>query len=205
MVEIKNTKCGFSLAEALISMLILSLFFIATSKIMTTKPKAEISENKHGYFECYHDGTNLKQKRSDGSYAGAPINVSECSFIPPKGIAFANIYVLNTTGIRHFDDDGEPVLDEDGNIERIHKERRFYVGVEPQFSGNADVEINDDTIKIDQNLLYYFQDELYEAGEGDININALINFFATCHPSSSIYALLQSDPSYAGPAVFIGW
>ena len=45
---VKNkTKFGFSLAEALVSMLVLSLFFMATSKIISTRPKSEKITNKH--------------------------------------------------------------------------------------------------------------------------------------------------------------
>ena len=181
MVDIKNKKFGFSLAEALVSMLIMSMFFIATSKIITTKPKKEVQANRHGYFECYYDGGVLKQKRSDGSYAGEPINAGNaCTFTPPTGIAFVLIYTLNDTN-----------------------GRKFYHSQEPQFNSDN----GEDVITISGSELRYFQDitEQIEAG-GNSNVYELMNFFQASYPSSSIYALLQnSNNTYSGPAVFIGW
>ena len=181
MVDIKNKKFGFSLAETLISMLVLSMFFIATSKMITTKPKTEVSENKHGYFECYMDGGTLMQKRSDEGSQGDPVPAPNgvCSFEPPSGIAFANIYVLNSTS-------GEP---------------RFYIGVEPQFNSQD----NSDTVHLTLNDLQTLQNVLEDAGEGNSNIIQLRNFFSSCHASSSIFKLIKNNSDYAGPAAFIGW
>ena len=177
MVDIKNKKFGFSLAEALVSMLILSVFFVATSKIITTKPKQEVQSNKHGYFECYYDGEQLKQKRSDGSYAGEPVAVSSaCYMTPPAGIDFVIIYALNNG--------------------------RFYNCQEPQFSGDN----GSDEVKITDSDLRHFQDYMEDAGDGDTDMNILANFFAMSYPSSSIYEKLRtSNNEYIGPAVFICW
>ncbi len=180
MVDIKNKKFGFSLAEALVSMLVMSMFFIATSKIITAKPKKEIQANKHGYFECYYEGVVLKQKRSDGSYAGEPINAgNDCTFTPPSGIAFAVIYTLhNTNG------------------------RKFYHSQEPQFNSDK----GEDVITISGSELSNFQNETEQVEEGgNSNIYELMNFFQSSYPSSSIYAILKNDNEYSGPAVFIGW
>ena len=46
-------KKGFSLAEALVVMAIISIFFAAASKIITTRPKPPKQVNQHGYYECY--------------------------------------------------------------------------------------------------------------------------------------------------------
>ena len=181
MVDIKNKKFGFSLAEALVSMLVMSMFFIATSKIITTKPKKEVQANKHGYFECYYDGGVLKQKHSDGSYAGEPTNAgSACTFTPPSGIAFALIYTLNNTN-----------------------GRKFYHSQEPQFNSDN----GEDVVTISAGELSSFQEETEQVNsEGNDNKYELMNFFASSYPSSSIYKLLQdTDCQYSGPAVFIGW
>lgn len=182
MVDIKNKKFGFSLAEALVSMLVMSMFFIATSKIITTKPKKEVQANKHGYFECYYDGGVLKQKRSDGSYAGEATIASGnvCTFTPPKGIAFALIYTLNNTN-----------------------GRKFYHSQEPQFNSDN----GNDTVTISGGELWSFQNQTEQVEEdGNPNIYELMNFFQSSYPSSSIYTLLKNNPdTYSGPAVFIGW
>ena len=184
MVDIKNKKFGFSLAEALVSMLVMSMFFIATSKIITTKPKKEVEANRHGYFECYIDSDgSMKQKRADGSYAGVPTAVvgNTCRFTPPRGIAFILMYALND-----------------------YNGRKFYLAQEPQFNAEDGV----DEITITRNELRYFHYQPYmeDVGEGNENTYVLMNFFQSSYPSSSIYKLLKdSGNTYSGPAVFIGW
>ena len=187
MVKRMNKKSGFSLAEALISMLVVSVFFMATSKIITTKPKKEIEQSKHGYFECYVEDNVMKQKRSDGSFGATPVTVASghpCRFTPPNGVAFFVIYALNTT-----EDVG----------------KGFYVSQESQINSEDGIE----EITIDSDELTHFQDYMDEAGKPNTSIYPLINFFESSYPSSSIYHLLKTDQGvvtdYAGPAVFIGW
>ena len=83
-------KKGFSLAEALVVMAIISIFFAAASKIITTKPKVKKQRNAHGYYECYYLG-GYKQKYVRDGVASPLESVSECKFEPPAGIAFFNI------------------------------------------------------------------------------------------------------------------
>ena len=93
MVNIKNKK-GFSLAEALISMLILSIFFLATSKVMTTKQKPDEQVNPHGFYECYVRNGDLKQRRASESSVTAEQSVDSCTFTPSQGIAYVTIYAV---------------------------------------------------------------------------------------------------------------
>lgn len=74
MVRISFKKLGFSLVEALISMAILSIFFAATAKIITTKPKKERVQAPHGSFYCCDTYSTFK---------------------PPSGVSFFNIYAKN--------------------------------------------------------------------------------------------------------------
>lgn len=96
-------KKGFSLAEALVVMAIISIFFAAASKIITTRPKPPKQVNQHGYYECYLNvyqtinaaGQQVTVSRPTQRYvrnnvATAAEEVS-CSFEPPNGIAFYNI------------------------------------------------------------------------------------------------------------------
>ena len=183
MVDIKRKKPGFSLAEALVSMLVLSIFFVASSRIITTKPKKEVQMNRHGYFECFKDHSGvMKQKRCDGSYAGDLIRVEDgvCRFTPPRGIAFVVIYALNNGA--------------------------FYTWTEPQFNSDRG---NDDEITIDESDLANFQANMEFQEEdpsgGNSNMAPLKNFFQSSYPSSSIYEELDKFSTYQGPAVFIGW
>ena len=90
-------KKGFSLAEALVVMAIISIFFAAAGKIMTQRPKPQKIEYPHGYFECYLDGATLKQAAANEEVEKENIVASGgvCKFEPPKGVAFFN---LNTYG-----------------------------------------------------------------------------------------------------------
>lgn len=87
-------KKGFSLAEALIVMAIVSIFFAAASKIITTKPKIKKQTNAHGYYECYYSG-GYKQKYVRDGVATPLQSVTECKFEPPAGAAFFNINSFN--------------------------------------------------------------------------------------------------------------
>lgn len=80
--------------EALVVMAIISIFFAAVSKIITTKPKSQKQVNSHGYYECYVDG-GYKQRYVRDEIATIVENVSTCTFDPPSGLAFFNI---NTYG-----------------------------------------------------------------------------------------------------------
>lgn len=93
-------KRGFSLAEALVVMAIISVLFAAVAKVITTRPEKPKQTNMHGYFECYVDGGTLKQRYVRNG-ASTPVESvgSECHFEPISGVAFYNInsYVQGTT------------------------------------------------------------------------------------------------------------
>ena len=190
MVRINVLKNGFSLAEVLVSMLILSVFFIATSKVITVKPKKEVQTFRHGYYECYQQNGVLYEKRADGSSTGGnPINVSACTFEPPGGIAYVLIYTINK--------------DADGTT-------KFYSSVEPIFDETIKIAFNEDL----QNNTYsirHFQNYFDEPGngtdvtQGSENQYALQNYIGASYPSSSIYSLMVLQPNYSGPAVFFAW
>lgn len=90
-------KKGFSLAEALVVMAIISIFFAAASKIITTKPKVKKQINAHGYYECYYSYYlgGHKQKYVRDGVASPLQSVPVCKFEPPAGIAFFNINTYN--------------------------------------------------------------------------------------------------------------
>lgn len=84
-------KKGFSLAEALVVMAIISIFFAAASKIITTKPKPRKQVNAHGYYECFQNGGTLAQRYYKDGITTNTETVAQCVFQPPPGIAFFNI------------------------------------------------------------------------------------------------------------------
>ena len=96
MSAVKRIKPGFTFAEVLISMLLMSIFFVATAKVMTVRQKTEVHENPHGYYECYQSGS-LMQHRVDGTNTTIPINTpsNQCEFVPMRGLPFYNIYIVH--------------------------------------------------------------------------------------------------------------
>lgn len=83
-------KKGFSLAEALVVMVIISVFFAMAAKVITKRPKIKRQENFHGYYECYYDGSKWAQHYvRDG--VESVLDSGTCSFEPPVGVVFFNI------------------------------------------------------------------------------------------------------------------
>lgn len=87
-------KRGFSLAEALIVMAILAIFFGFAGKVITTKPKPKLSISPHGYYECYHDGTRYLQRYVLEDNESEPLVVTTCEFVPKVGSALYNIHAI---------------------------------------------------------------------------------------------------------------
>lgn len=107
-------KKGFSLAEALVVMAVVSIFFAAVTKVITTRPKKPKQANLHGYYECYVDGGMYERYVRNG-VATKPKAVTKCKFQPPGNISFFNI---NTCG------------------------PAFYSNMEPNISRDIWVEVN---------------------------------------------------------------
>lgn len=83
-------KNGFSLAEALVVMVIISIFFAVGAKVFTTRPKPKKQINSHGYYECFQGG-GLQQRYVRDGVETPTQSVARCTFEPPTGIAFFNI------------------------------------------------------------------------------------------------------------------
>ena len=82
--------------EALVSMLILSLFFLASSRAITQKQTVEIQKNPHGYFECYISGDDTWQHLSISNVYTKPVLAnSGCKFNPPTGVNFFNVHYFD--------------------------------------------------------------------------------------------------------------
>lgn len=86
-------KKGFSLAEALVVMAVVSIFFALATKVIAVKPKNKVQNNPHGYFECYLDDGHLKQHSVAEGTDSSVLDKSEaCDFYPATGVAFFNIH-----------------------------------------------------------------------------------------------------------------
>lgn len=162
-------KKGFSLAEALVVMAIISIFFAAAGKIMTQKPKPIKQQNPHGYFECYLDGATLKQSSAIEEAATDPIDAEggACTFEPPKGVAFFNV---NTYG------------------------PAFYSDFEPNVNNTINIKINNaagakDFVKIynGDKTFYIESDDNPLSKEFDNQKESAKVYFQAIHPKSQIY------------------
>lgn len=94
-----NKKTGFSLAEALIALLIVSLIIAASLPIITKKTKEYA---KHGYWECVVNASGQHVSRTviggrDSGFAMANSGLS-CSFSPPPNIERFQVTVVGGGG-----------------------------------------------------------------------------------------------------------
>ena len=101
-----NKKTGFTLAEALISMLIVAIIIGVSMKVFTKKHVKPVYNASHGYYVCYRsfpqDGANDSEGNPAGtvySKKGAADPVRQegdsCTFTPVKS---ANYYVVYAVG-----------------------------------------------------------------------------------------------------------
>ena len=91
----KNKKNGFSLAEMMISMLIISLFFVAATKLITHKKPQEELKQPHGFFECYYSGGRLYTHTMQGQTETSAVAAPNCNVDLRSDIKFINIHYIN--------------------------------------------------------------------------------------------------------------
>lgn len=191
MVKRTADKKGFSIAEALVSMLVVSVFFLATSKVMTQKQPKEYQEPIHGFYECYvtteDDVKKLKQKLAIGQSNPPVQTVSQCELDPPKDLPLAIIYAIAGTD----DDTTTPVGEE--------RKNRIYKAIEPQFNKAFRISsINE--------LRTFHTDALVDIEADDLEWTDVQKFLRLSYPHSGLYEMMESG-SYnpQDPALFIGW
>lgn len=90
---------GFSLAEMLVVMLIMSFIAIGVPVIHFKKTELKTKRSEHGRYECYYDGNQLMQYsvNEEGAKIG-PTNVTECKFKPPKNAIFFLVHAVGGGG-----------------------------------------------------------------------------------------------------------
>ena len=186
MVKRTADKKGFSIAEALVSMLVVSVFFLATSKVMTQKQPRETQETIHGFYECYvknEDGEKkLKQRRAIEQSSPPEQSVTQCELDPPSGIAFAIIYAIAGTA--------------DDPMEGKNK---IYRAVEPQFNKTF-------TIASDEKLRTFHSDFLMDVQADSLDWTDVQKFLELSYPHSGLLEMMKNgeyDPQ--DPALFVGW
>ena len=90
---LQNRKCGFSLAEALITLLIVCIITLASVPVLTKKKRSKLDNQRHGYYACYWDANGILQAKmmynsviSDGKVVwDEEEGRYGCEFNPPSG------------------------------------------------------------------------------------------------------------------------
>lgn len=87
-----SKKTGFTLIEAVVVMLVISIFLAASAKIMTQRRNKPIQINPHGVYECwYTEG----QAHSRYIVSGVPADTKDgCTFIPTLDPSFYHMYII---------------------------------------------------------------------------------------------------------------
>lgn len=109
----KKFKKGFSLFEAFVVMLIVSIFVALMANTVAHRPKEKVASEAHGRFECYYDPSNNKlyqQLYTEGSTTGRKLATKEiefkkdddttemkkvCEFVPPS---YAKYLIIDAVG-----------------------------------------------------------------------------------------------------------
>ena len=99
-------KLAFTLAEALVSMLILSIFIGLSMKIFTKKHAKPVYNPTHGYYICFRGLSNNNAENivegqvyeNVGAAAAVPRDEDYCEFTPPKSANYFVIYAVGGGG-----------------------------------------------------------------------------------------------------------
>ena len=99
----KDKRCkfhGFSMAEMLVVLLIMSFIAIGVPLIHFKKAELKTKRSIHGRYECYYNGGALTQYsvNEDGVEQG-PDAVTECRFAPPKSAIFFMVHAVGGGGV----------------------------------------------------------------------------------------------------------
>lgn len=173
-----NIKLGFSLAEVLVSMLIMSVMFLALTKIMTQKPKKQMERTPHGYYECYRtaDGTLHEDRTKNNVFVAENTNIQRCEFEPPKGVYYINFHYINSNRPVYYNTQ-QVIFDETAIFN----------------------DPSDGTAAIPQSEL------TYEAANFNNDMNMFKTYLEISHPQSRIYTRWINSNSPPVNALFIAW
>ena len=106
-------------------MLIISVFFVAASKIMTQRPSKASEKSPHGFFECYYKGGSLYTHSLKGNAEIPETRAANCNFQPPAVLSFINVHYVSSGG--KYLNSQEPLFERRVEIARPYDmETQFY-------------------------------------------------------------------------------
>ena len=99
---INKFKKGYTLFEACVVMVIVSIFIMVMANVIPHKVKDKVESNSHGHFECYFrpsDGHLIQQTFIEGNVGEAEDRTAQgfdyCSFIPQN---YSRFLIFNAVG-----------------------------------------------------------------------------------------------------------
>ena len=117
-----TSKFGFSLAETLLVLLIMSFLIVAIAPISYKQITKKVKRDHHGRFECYYDSSgNLHQYKADEITGGEDKIISGddavCTFEPPSSAAFYIVQAIGGgAGGTYVDKSGRDIVSESKNV-----------------------------------------------------------------------------------------
>lgn len=166
--------------EALVSMLILSLFFLASSRAITQKQTVEIQKNPHGYYECYVNGGTWEHLSISNVFT-KPVPTNNCEFTPPVGVTFFNVHYFD--GTEYF------------NSQQIILNEKITLGGP---GGIASAAMSDSVATDDMTP----QEQARAIQERNWEFKTYLEM---THPSSNIYTIWRDTGEPPSPAAMIAW
>lgn len=91
----REKKSGFSLFEACVVMLVVSIFLAVSATVIPKRNKPKAEAEGHGRYECYYKGNQLYQQMFQGTSSLGLQAVNQCRFNPPM---YAKYIVVNAVG-----------------------------------------------------------------------------------------------------------
>lgn len=98
-INCKKIKKGFTLAEMMVVLLIMSIVAAAMTPLITRKHRQLPNNTTHGRWECYYSGGQLYQKTTTSSGSSTTTAVSSsCQFTPSKKAEYFIIQAVSGGG-----------------------------------------------------------------------------------------------------------
>lgn len=174
--NIKIGKNGFTLAEMLVSMLVVSVLFAVSTKLLTHKPPVQTVTNPHGFFECYYKEGELYTHSMKGQAEVEPKPAKNCNFEPQLGLAFINIHYYDphiSEDEKSYFNSQEPLIDSNFEFTNPASIAHYYPNCFT-LSGDGVDAVSEP--KIDDVTRKYFKSH-----------NVFLEYLKLAHPKSEIY------------------
>lgn len=98
MSEFQTKKSGFTLAEALLTLLIISIVVALSTVIIAKKNKKMKANNQTHYWLCTRNSYNGTHIQDSNAATSSTAGSSSCTFVPPVGVNKFNVTVIGGGG-----------------------------------------------------------------------------------------------------------